>query len=175
MKQKVLFSISFILVFLGLMGCSDNGITNPMVSPDQEQVLQTVAKDQCDHNRILFRGDPAAEITSASSGTYYQCMVGEVHTAAGGDNVYSDHWVQNVDGNEYTLELFAGNLYVFAAPTTVFIANPVNVEYLNSAGEWVAVTGDTYVTTTQIKVNDGGSALLTTTERVELRSGHNDN
>lgn len=162
MKTKSII-ILFSSLLLWFIACSDSDNINPLSNESSEvQSLENIPTLECLHGRILFRGEPAAQIIYADPYTYYECILYETHIAIGGEVIHVDRWVKNTAGYTYTLQLNEGYLYELSEPTEVEITDPVNVEYLNETGEWVSISMNTIVVTEKVWVNEGGSALMTT-------------
>jgi len=175
MKTKsIIILLSSLLWFIA---CSDSNSLNPLSNESSEvQSLENIPTSECLHGRILFRGEPAAQIIYADPYTYYECIFYETHIATGGEVIHVDHWVKNTAGYTDTLQLHEGYLYELSGPTEVEITDPVNVEYLNETGEWVSISQNTIVVTEKVWVNEGGSALMTTSgTTTPLLGGPNEN
>lgn len=160
-----------------LVSCSDEGSAIPTENEAMSvNSLETVPADQCSHNLALFRGGaPAAQVTDAPAGTYYQCLAGEVHQAVVGQTLYEEQWIKNVEGVSYTVRLYGPYEFVLANPTVVTITNPLEADVLNENGSWVSLTETCTLFTGRIRVHENGSGLLTTDEKVDTRSGEGQN
>lgn len=172
MKTRYINSI-IIFVLLLMVSCVDQVMQNSDV---KENPYSITPSNRCVHNLTMYRGGAAAAVVvDAPDGTVYECQAGEAHEARGGESIYPEHWIDNSDGNTFALQVTGPNDFILESSANINIADPVNIQFLNSSGNWEEVTENCSVFTNKIRVNEGGSAVVYSNNKTIVESGHGDN
>ncbi len=168
MKARII--LTFFTALLCIFACSDSGGTNPITfESDQLEASGTLPG-------TVFKQLYAGQIAEAPKGTYFECISAGIIAATGGEDLFGSCQVWNDFGSSYTLEVQGPHRFVLSEASTVQITNPVGISYRNEEeGHWVKVTGDITVICNVVSVRGNGSAGLSTSVRIDIRSGFSEN
>lgn len=150
-RAQVVLWLAIVVLFIG---CEGN-LTQPNLENSRESEVTTgsLAKQP----RTIARLDsfvPEGTVYILPEDTTKQI------TASGGEMLHGGSRVENLKGSFYKVHLYSELNVEFDSLSTVTIAFPTNLQYLNSQDKWISLSSGSTVSAKAVKTGIFGGAIL---------------